>query len=270
MCCQLRATYPMSGQQRVWRSHRPATAGPLRLKTRWTRGGEDVVAGLVQGDSWDVLAANSEVALLRERIQQLEQKLKDSEVAVSLQNAAGRNRGVISVDTGPALDPGDAAEEELVEALMWAQTEAAVFAGISSDHSYDQTSFPGVLARMLANAGAAGVLSEQRLQSMATALFRRHSNPYTRKLDLAPLRELVAKQRKAQERAFVRDWVKSDASFASQVAEAVDAKRGEVQCIGRSGPVKMPVQLSRASADKLVSGLGMSCPVQIRAGVTCA
>jgi hypothetical protein len=181
---------------------------------------------------------NSEVARLKERIAQLELKI------LRTSTGEGEREGEqLGGGGGRSASEYSSAELLLLEALMWAPSEPSVFAGISMSQQPDSAAFTTILQRMMHNAGHVGMPPE-KLAALAGELFKKHSNPFNRKLDLNKLRALVQRQHVLREHKRVRDWVRSEVGYTEEVT-----KRLSKACI------KTGANLRCADPDTLVGSL---------------
>ena len=85
------------------------------------------------------------------------------------------------------------AESALMEALVWARSEAEVFAGIDMAVHPDFKTWTSVLERMLKNAGHVDMAAD-KLNAIAKAMHTQHANPFTLKVDLEKVRAMVRRQ----------------------------------------------------------------------------
>jgi hypothetical protein len=168
----------------------------------------------LRGQGWNWHVQNSEVARLKERIAQLELKILRTSTGEGEREGEQLGGG----GGGRSASEYSSAELLLLEALMWAPSEHSVFAGISMSQQPDSAAFTSLLQQMLHNAGHVGMPPE-KLAALAGELFKKHSNPFTRKLDLNKLRALVQRQHVLREHKRVRDWVRSEVGYTGEVTK---------------------------------------------------
>ena len=194
----------------------------------------------LRGQGWNWHVQNSEVARLKERIAQLELKIlrtstgEGEREGEQLGGGGGGERSSSEYSSAELL---------LLEALMWAPSEHSVFAGISMSQQPDSAAFTSLLQWMLHNAGHVG-MPQEKVAALADELFKKHSNPFTRKLDLNKLRALVQRQHVLCEHKRVRDWVRSEVGYTEEVT-----KRLSKACI------KTGLNLRCADPDTLAGSL---------------